>query len=65
MLYSYLRRKEVPDMKRVFYSLALMLIIAAIIASGCGKSDSLRQDLEQVSSDVVEIRGLTPQDSGE
>jgi hypothetical protein len=65
LLYSYLRRKEVTDMKRVFYSLALMLIIAAIIASGCGKSDSLRQDLEQVSSDVVEIRGLTPQDSGE
>ena len=52
-------------MKRVFYSLALMLIIAAIIASGCGKSDSLRQDLEQVSSDVVEIRGLTPKNEVE
>ena len=52
-------------MNRVFYSLALMLIIAAIIASGCGKSDSLRQDLEEVSSGVVEIRGLTPQDSRE
>ena len=65
MLYPYLRRKEVTDMKRVFYSLALMLIIAAIIASGCGKSDSLRQDLEQVSSDVVEIRGLTPKNEVE
>ncbi|TET12843.1 MAG: hypothetical protein E3J81_10045, partial [Dehalococcoidia bacterium] len=52
-------------MKRVFCSLALMLIIAAIVASGCGKSDSLRQDLEQVSSDVVEIRGLTPKDEVE
>lgn len=52
-------------MNRVFYSLALMLIIVAIIVSGCGKSDSLRRDLEEVSSDVVEIRGLTPQDSGE
>ncbi len=51
-------------MNRVFYSLALMLIIVAIIVSGCGKSDSLRWDLE-VSSDVVEIRGLTPQDSRE
>jgi len=52
-------------MKRVFYSLALMLIIAAIIAGGCGKSDSLRPDLEQVSSDVVEIRGLTPKNEVE
>jgi len=47
-------------MKRVFYSLALMLIIAAIIAGGCGKSNSLGEDLEQVASDVVEIRGLAP-----
>ena len=46
-------------MKKAFCSLALMLIIAAIIASGCGKSDSPRQDLEEVSSDVVEVRGLS------
>ncbi len=43
-------------MNRVLCSLALMLIIAAIIASGCG----LEWALWKVSSDVVEIRGLTP-----
>jgi hypothetical protein len=59
LLYPYSRRREVIDMKKAFCSLALMLIIAAIIASGCGKSDSLRQDLEEVSSDVVEIQGLS------
>ena len=47
-------------MKRVFYSLVFLLIIAAIIAGGCGKSNSLGEDLEQVASDVVEIRGLAP-----
>jgi hypothetical protein len=52
-------------MKMVFYSLALMLIIAAIIAGGCGKSNSLGEDLEQVASDVVEIRGLAPKNEVE
>ena len=61
MLYPYFRKREVTDMKRVFCSLALILIIAAIVASGCG----LRRALQEVSSDVVEIRGLTLQDSGE
>jgi len=52
-------------MKRVFYSLVFLLIIAAIIAGGCGKSNSLGEDLEQVASDVVEIRGLAPKNEVE
>ncbi|MEE8470601.1 MAG: hypothetical protein V3S51_04655, partial [Dehalococcoidia bacterium] len=47
-------------MKRVVYGLLFALLIAAFVAGGCGEPDRLKQDLDRVAEEVVEIRGLSP-----